>query len=242
MARTLQTSLRTLDERSLLSGVYAARLAVAYALAVAATVVRTTTVTEPSSTPLVLLIVGVPTAFTLVSWIYGRNHAIGSRFLGAQVIHDLLLTTSAVLLTGGVGSEFALFYILLVAAAGLLLGFRGAMVTAITVVIVYLTTAYWQIAPQLVAGSGTITLPNISGHVTTILWSLALSVIVFLVVGVASGIVGRRMLAQRERLVELERQLARSPFDIENLLNTIESGVLSITDQEEIDFINSTAR
>jgi len=242
MARTLQSSLRTLDERNLLSGVYAARLAVAYALAVAATVVRTTTVMEPSSTPLVLLIVGVPTAFTLASWIYGKNHAIGSHFLGAQVIHDLLLIAIAVLLTGGVGSEFALFYILLVAAAGLLLGFRGAMVTAITVVIVYLATAYWQIAPQLAAESGTITLPNISGQVTTILWSLALSVIVFLVVGVASGMVGRRMLVQRERLVELERQLARSPFDVENLLNTIESGVLSINDREEIDFINSTAR
>ena len=231
-----------LDERSLLAGVYAARLAVAYALAVAATVVRTTTVTDPSSIPLVLLIVGVPTTFTLASWIYGKSRPIGSRFLGAQVIHDLLLTTIAVLLTGGVGSEFALFYILLVAAAGLLLGFRGAMVTAGVVVIVYLAIAYSQIAPQLVAESGAIALPNISGQVTTILWSLTLSIIVFLVVGVASGIVGRRMLAQRERLMELERQLARSPFDVESLLNTIESGVLSINDREEIDFINSTAR
>jgi two-component system sensor histidine kinase PilS (NtrC family) len=141
MARTLQSSLRTLDERSLLSGVYTARLAVAYALAVAATVVRTTTVTEPS-TPLVLLIVGVPTVFTLVSWIYGKSRQLSSRFLGTQVIHDLLLITVAVLLTGGIGSEFALFYILLVATAGLLLGLRGSMVTAATVVIVYLATAY----------------------------------------------------------------------------------------------------
>ena len=242
MARTLRSSLRTLDERSLLAGVYAARLAVAYALAVAATVVRTTTVTEPSSTPLVLLIVGVPTIFTLASWIYGKSRQLSPRFLVAQVIHDLSLITIAVLLTGGVGSEFALFYILLVAAAGLLLGLRGAMVTAVTVVIVYLATAYWQISPQLGAESGVIVLPNISGHVTTILWSLALSVIVFLVVGVASGIVGRRMLAQRDRLMELEMQVARSPFDVENLLNTIESGVLSINDREEIDFINSTAR
>ncbi|MEJ2153489.1 MAG: hypothetical protein P8Y29_11245, partial [Gemmatimonadota bacterium] len=143
MAQTLRSSLRTLDERSLLAGVYAARLAVAYALAVAATVVRTTTVTEPSSTPLVLLIVGVPTIFTLASWIYGKSRQLSPRFLVAQVIHDLSLITIAVLLTGGVGSEFALFYILLVAAAGLLLGLRGAMVTAVTVVIVYLATAYW---------------------------------------------------------------------------------------------------
>ncbi len=126
MARTLQSSLRTLDERNLLSGVYAARLAVAYALAVAATVVRTTTVTDPSSIPLVLLIVGVPTTFTLASWVYGKSRPIGSRFLGAQVIHDLLLIAIAVLLTGGVGSEFALFYILLVAGGSPLRGRRAS--------------------------------------------------------------------------------------------------------------------
>ncbi|HWC06794.1 MAG TPA: hypothetical protein VG799_06060, partial [Gemmatimonadota bacterium] len=100
MAPPFQRSFRPLDERTVLAGVYAARLAIANALAVAATVVRTQA-EGLSWLPLAVFVVGVPTAWTIVSVLYSRHRPIGNRFLAAQVLHDLLLATVAVLLTGG---------------------------------------------------------------------------------------------------------------------------------------------
>ncbi len=241
MARSLERAPGTLDERRLLAGIYAARLAVANALAVAATVVRTQA-EGFTWLPLTVLVVGVPTAWTIFSVLYSRHRPIGPRFLATQVLHDLVLATVAVLLTGGLGSEFVLTYVLLIAVSGLLLGLRGAIVTALACVAVYLGIAYLQIAPSLAASPALIELPNLSGRPTTILWSLSLTSLVFLLVGVVSGIVGRRLRSQRERLTELEQELAASRIDAQDILDTIESGILSIDADENIDFVNVTAR
>ncbi len=242
MVRPLESSLGAFGEQRLLAGVYIARLSIAAALAVAATVVHTTAEGSAPALPLVLLVVGIPTVWTSVSVLYVRYRSIGSRFLAVQIVHDLLLTTTAILLTGGVGSEFALIYVLLIGVAGLLLGFRGGMVTAVACAGVYLGIAYWQISIVPAASDGTMALPNLSGRLTAILWGLALGAAVFLLVGVASGVAGRRLRAQRERLEELEEELARARIDAQDILNTIESGILSIDAMEEIDFVNVTAR
>lgn len=242
MARPLRASITFPEEARVLSGLYASRLAVAYALALAAAVVRTTRPAEPTPLVTVIAVVVVPTLFTLGSWFYARRRDPGPGFLSAQVSHDLLLTTAAVLITGGIGSEFALFYVLVIGAAGFLLGFRGAMGAAGLAVLVYLAIAYFQIAPTLTSGTHTIQLPNVSGRVATILWSIALTVVVFLLVGLAAGIVGRRVRTQRERLLELEQRIGELPVDAKSLLNTIESGVLTINERESVDFVNVTAR
>jgi two-component system sensor histidine kinase PilS (NtrC family) len=241
MARPFQRNVRPLDERTVLAGVYAARLAIANALAVAATVVRTQA-EGLSWLPLAVLVVGIPTAWTIISVLYSRHRPIGSRFLAAQILHDLLLATVAVLLTGGLGSEFVLVYVILTAVAGLLLGFRGAIVTAVACVAVYLSIAYMQVAPALAGSTEVIELPNLAGRPTTILWSLSLTSLVFLLVGVVSGIVGRRLRTQRDRLAELEQELAASRIDAQDILDTLESGILSIDADENIDFVNVTAR
>ncbi len=231
-----------LDERRLLTGVYVVRLSLGIALAAAATFVRTTTAGGASHVPLILAVVGVPLVFTLASLVWARRRPIGRGFLYAQVLHDLVLVTLAVLLTGGMQSEFALFYLLLVSAAGLLLGFGGGVAGAVLTAAVYLTIASWQLAPALVAGSDVVELPNISGSVPSILWSLGLTIVVFLVVGVASGLAAQRFRVQRARLAELEEQLAEARIDAQDILNTVESGILSIDGHEEIDFVNYTAR
>ncbi|MFN2383102.1 MAG: nitrogen regulation protein NR(II) [Gemmatimonadota bacterium] len=242
MLRPLPSSLGALDERRLLTGVYIARLSMANALALAATVVRTTGVGVPSPIPLVVLIVGIPLAWTAGSLLWARRWPIGRAFLAAQIIHDLLLISTAILLTGGVGSEFAFIYVLLIAVAGLLMGFSGGVLTALWSAAAYLAIAWWQIAPLLPAEAGLIELPNLSGQLVSILWSLALVAVVFLVVGLASGLAATRLRAQRARLAELEEQLADARIDAEDILNTVESGILSINAEEEIDFVNYTAR
>jgi two-component system sensor histidine kinase PilS (NtrC family) len=242
VVRALPTTLVTLDERRLLTGVYVVRLSLGIALAAAATFVRTTEPARGSHIPLVLAVVGIPLAFTLVSMLYARRRPIGRTFLYAQVLHDMLLVSLAVILTGGVQSEFALFYLLLIAAAGLLLGLGGGAVTAVITAGVYLTISYWQLAPSLARRSAVVDLPNISGTLPSIMWSLGLTATVFLVVGVASGLAAQRFRIQRARLAELEEQLAEARIDAQDILNTVESGILSINAQEEIDFVNYTAR
>jgi two-component system sensor histidine kinase PilS (NtrC family) len=242
VVRTLPTTLVTLDERRVLTGVYVVRLSLGIALAAAATFVRSTTTAETSHLPLVLAVVGFPMAFTILSLLYARRHPIGRIFLYSQVFHDLLLVSLAVMVTGGIQSEFALFYLLLVAAAGLLLGYGGGAVTAILAAAIYLTIAFWQLAPSLVQAAPLVELPNVAGTLPSILWSLGLTAIVFLVVGVGSGLAAQRFRVQRARLAELEEQLAEARIDAQDILNTVESGILSINAQEEIDFVNYTAR
>lgn len=235
-----QRSLGALDERRLLTGVYVARLSIANALAIAATFVRTTAPEEPAGIPLAVLIVGIPLLWTLISIVWTRRRQIGPAFLAAQVVHDLALTTAAVVLTGGMGSEFAFTYILLIAVAGLLLGPAAAVLTAVGSTASYLGIAWWQSRPQL--GGPLVELPNWTGPPGAFVWGLALTAAVFLLVGASSGLAARRLRAQRARLEELEEQLATARFDAHDILNTMESGILSVDADEELDFVNYTAR
>ncbi|HUE96676.1 MAG TPA: hypothetical protein VMN39_08450, partial [Longimicrobiaceae bacterium] len=230
-----------LDQRRLLTGIYIVRLSMASALAIAATVVRSS---QAPASPIwvVVLVVGVPLAATVVSLLWTRRREISPRFLALQVGHDLLLVTTAVFLTGGVGSEFAYMYVLLIAVAGLVLGLGGAVLAAIGSAIAYLGVAYVQIDPEDVIEGGEISLPNLTAPVGTVLWSLAIITVVFLVVGVASGLATKRLRHQRERLSQLERELEEARIDAPDLLNTVESGILSIDEAEVVDFVTSTAR
>lgn len=241
MIGSIESSLGALDERRLLQGVYVVRLSTAIALALAATVVRSA-YAPASPTTVVILIVGVPLAWTIASLLWTRRRPISPRFLALQVGHDLFLVTLAVVLTGGVGSEFAFLYVLLIAVAGLLLGMGGSIVTAAGSVITYLGVAWVQIARQYAGPASEIVLPNLSGQAGTVLWSLALTGMVFAIVGVASGLAARRLRLQRTRLTELEKQLAHARIDAQGLLNTVESGILSIDADEQIDFVNFTAQ
>ncbi|HEY7470742.1 MAG TPA: ATP-binding protein [Gemmatimonadota bacterium] len=241
MAGPIERSLEALDERRLLTGIYVVRLSMAIALALTATVVRSSD-SPASPISVVLLIVGVPLAWTAVSLLLSRRSAISRRFFTLQFGHDLFLVTTAVVLTGGVGSEFAYMYVLLIAVGGLILGMGGAVLIAFGSMVAYLGVAYVQIEPQFAGAKSTITLPNLSAEAATVLWSLALIGAVFLIVGVASGLAARRLGLQRTRLVELERQLAHARIDAQDLLNTLESGILSIDASEEVDFVNYTAR
>ena len=241
MIGSIESSLGALDERRLLQGVYVVRLSTAIALALAATVVRSA-YAPASPTAVVILIVGLPLAWTIASLLWTRRRPISPRFLSLQVGHDLFLVTLAVLLTGGVGSEFAFLYVLLIAVAGLLLGIGGSIVTAAGSVVTYFGVAWAQIRPQFAGPTSEIVLPNLSGEAGTVLWSLALTGIVFAIVGVASGLAARRLRLQRARLTELEKQLAHARIDAQDLLNTVESGILSIDADEQIDFVNYTAQ
>src|SRR5918996_1056612 len=184
MIGSIESSLGALDERRLLQGVYVVRLSTAIALALAATVVRSAYALASPAT-VVILIVGVPLAWTIASLLWARRRPISPRFIAFQVGHDLFLVTLAVLLTGGAG---------------------GSIVT-------YLGVAWAQIAPQFAGPESEIVLPNLSGPAGTVLWNLALTAMVFAIVGMASGLAAGRLRFQRARLTELEKQLAHARID-----------------------------
>lgn len=242
MVHSFESSLTALDERRLLTGVYVARLSIGIALAIAATAVRSTAGPAQSPLSIVLLVVGVPLAFTVGSLLWQRFRDAGTAFFSAQVVHDLLLVSSAVVLTGGVQSEFAYLYLPLIAVAGLLVGSGATIATALACMAVYLGIAWIQIEPIFTGMGATIELPNVSGRAGAIVWGVALIAIVLLAAGIATAIIARRMRLQRERLDELEMQLADARIDAQDILNTVESGIVSINADEQIDFINYTAR
>ncbi len=245
MVPSLQPSTAPLDERRVLTWVYVGRLSTALALAIAATVVRSRGPTIAAAAPVVLVVVGVPLAWTLASIAWSNARPVGRGFYAAQTIHDALLVTVAILLTGGVGSEFAFLYVLLIAVAGLLLGLSGGLLAAVLCVVSYVGIAWMQIGPLLPllpSIGGIVELPNLTGPAGAILWSLALTAAVFFLVGAASGLAGRRLQSQGARLEELEEQLAGARIDAQDILNTVESGIVSVNADQEIDFVNYTAR
>jgi len=242
VVQSLESSLHALDERRLLTGIYVARLSIGIALAIAATTVRSVAGPASSPLPVVLIVVGVPLVFTVGSLLWSRTRGASHRFLAAQIVHDLALVSAAVVLTGGVQSEFAYLFLPLVAVAGLLLGAGTAIATALGSTAIYLGFAWIQIEPRFRGMGEAIELPNVSGRADTIVWGIALTAVVFVAAGIATGLVVRRLRLQRDRLTELELQLADARIDAQDILNTIESGIVSINAEAQIDFINYTAR
>lgn len=158
----------------------------------------------------------------------------------AQIVWDLLLATALIYLTGGIGSVFSSFYILIIFSSVLLLSRRDVLLVASASAILYgslINLQYYKYLPPL---SGVSLAIDVGG--AQVLYTLCINVFAFLVVGVLGGLlVGRLRHSENVR-----QQIAIDYEELERLnraiLENITSGLMIVDRQMRIRSVNAAAQ
>ena len=126
-----------LDPHRVLRWVWLGRVAIGFAILVAAVFVWERA--EPVDTLVATLAFATAILATVASAMYGEiyRRPTGRVFFLLQCAVDLLLVTAVVHITGGWSSQFAALYILVIAVAALLLPFRDGVLVAVAASALY---------------------------------------------------------------------------------------------------------
>jgi two-component system sensor histidine kinase PilS (NtrC family) len=146
----------------------------------------------------------------------------GPGFLYVQFVHDLVLITSVVHITGGADSQFAAMYILVNAAAALLLPIGSSLLLALLGSVLYVGDAF------LVSG----------GDLTV---ALVLQLVVFTAVAVGTGYIAARLQEAGEGREQLQAELASMRHRAADILATIRAGILTVDDLGRLLYANPSA-
>jgi two-component system, NtrC family, sensor histidine kinase PilS len=209
------------DQKTLLSWVFGARLVLAVATLVLASL-------EWTSQPGLSFLVSLGVLFAFVLTVYGywlvwlRHRAPGQLFFLLQALGDIGLTTLLVHLTEGPRSPFPSLYILIIAAYALLMSFGGGLLVALTIAGAYLADTMW------LQGS----LPGLA------FWG---QVGVFIAAYVLVGVLAARLRAAGVERQTLEIELRRIRLEADEILRHIRSGVMTVDDAGRLAFINPMA-
>ena len=163
-------------------------------------------------------------ALTAVSFVrteVNRKRA-GPGFLYLQFVHDLLLITAIVHITGGGDSQFAELYIFVNAAAALLLPIGSSLLLAIFGSALYVGDAF------LVSG----------GNLST---PLLLQLMVFVLVAVGTGYIAVRLQEAGEGREQLQAELASVQLRAADILTNIRAGIITVDDLGRLLYANPSA-
>ena len=219
---TAERMLAVLDPRRLLNGIYVGRLVAASGNFVWALLFAL--FANPLSTVIAASAFVVAMALTAVSYIrteVNRQKA-GPGFLYLQFVHDLLLITVIVHLTGGGDSQFAALYILVNAMAALLLPIGSSLLLAMLGSVLYVGDAF------LVSG-GDITIP------------LLLQLVVFVLVVVGTSYIAGRLQEAGVGREQLQAELASAQLRAADILANIRAGIITVDDLGRLLYANPAA-
>lgn len=211
-----------LDPRRLLRWIYLGRIAVATA-SFGATLLGSLFV-DPVSTFVATTLFVTAMTLTAISFVRTEvnRRAPGEAFLYAQFVHDLVLITSVVHLTGGGASQFSALYILVMAAAALLLPIGSSLLLAMLGSVLYVGDAF------LVSGG------DVSPY-------LLLQLVVFTLVAVGTGYIAARLQEAGEGRQRLQAELARMQLRAADILAHIRAGIITVDDAGRLLYANPAA-
>jgi len=147
-----------------------------------------------------------------------------------QLVADLAMVTALAAHTGGQGSQFVLFYVLVVISGGLLARLAGGLFAAVGAVGAYL------LLPALVARLD----PSGSAAAEPVLPTGMLLAFV-VIVGVLAGVLGRRVRATHDDLERTTRELDRLRVDNDVILRHLATGVLTVDAWGTVAYLNPAA-
>ena len=210
-----------LEPGRLLRWIYLGRIALATAIFVTALMAL---FSDPGQTLIATVVfVGAMalTAYSFVRTEVNRKSA-GPGFLYLQFVHDLVLITAVVHLTGGSDSPFSALYILVNAVAALLLPIGSSLLLAMLGSVLYAGDA-------VVVNDGAFTS------------ALVLQLVVFTAAAVGTGYIAARLQeagAGRERLrAELDSMRLRAA----DILGTIRAGIITVDSRGRLAYANPAA-
>jgi len=186
---------------------------------------------DVTSRPLALLALALgAVAGVSIAWSLGGRLARGLRLqTAAQLAVDVTLVTWLAAYTGGRGSQFVLFYALVVITGGVLGRVGGGLLTAAGACVGFL--ALPALAAPLGGGDGTI----------DALVKPELMVTFLTIVGVLAGVLGERVQRTAGDLERTERELDRIKVDNDAVLRHLATGVLTVDETGAIGYLNPAA-
>ena len=209
--------------RSLLRWLYLGRITVAAGLFAGTLLVWAET--APATTRLVTLLLLAALAVTAGSvWhthVRGREPRRG--FLYGQVAFDTLLVTVAVYLTGGVESDLAPLYILVIAAGALLLPLPGGVLIGL-------------LASALFVGQAVL----LSGRSPSAM--MGVQIVLFTAVALATGYLGDRLRQAGAELGEARTELRQLRAETSDILRAMETGVVTVDGAGRLVYLNPAAQ
>lgn len=159
-------------------------------------------------------------------WTEGAGRVPGRRFLYLQLTFDLLLVTAVVHITtvGGSPSDFAALYVVVIAAAALLLPLPGGLLFGVAASGLYLADlALFQRSVLLAEGG-------------------LLQIVVFAILAVITAMLGVRVRRTGRALGEMESQLRQLRTDQNEIMELIDTGLLTVDSQGRLVHSNRAAR
>lgn len=211
-----------LDPRRMVRWVWLGRSALACAILVAAVFVWDRA--EPVDTLVATLSFASAVLVTVASamWadVYGRP--VGRVFYALQCLVDLLVVTAVVHVTGGWSSQFAALYILVIAAAALMLPVRDGLSVAGAACVLYAMDVLWLRSGDSHLGVG-------------------VQLLVFAVVAVGSGVIAARLRQAGDGRDALAAQLVKVQLEAADILRTIRSGIISVDADGRLLYANPAA-
>lgn len=147
-----------------------------------------------------------------------------------QMVTDLALVTALAAYTGGQGSQFVLFYVLVVLSGGLLASLPGGLLTAAGAVGAYL------LLPALAAR---LDRSGVAAAEPVLPAGMLLAFVA--IVGVLAGVLGRRVRATHDDLDRATRELHRVRVDNDVILRHLATGVLTVDAMGTVAYLNPAA-
>lgn len=206
----------------MLRWVYVGRLAIATSIFIAA--IFRWGDARPVDTLVATLAFAVALVFTVGSWVYAeiQSKPVGTQFLYIQTVVDLALVTAVVHVTGGSASGFAALYILVIAAAVLLLPIGGGLLVAALGNAVYFADVLWA-------------------HSTTMNAGVWLQLGVFGIVALGTGAIAGRLREAGVGREELGAELVRVRLEAADILRNIRSGIITVDIEGRLMYANPAA-
>lgn len=208
--------------RNLLRWLYVGRLTLVAGILAGALIVWNEARSQDTLIVVVMFLVALvatATSFWVTDWL-GREPS--KNFLYAHVILDVLLVTGIVHVTGGATSGFASIYILVICAGALLLPLPGGVLIGGLVSIAYFADLAW-------------------GHQGAFTQNVALSIGLFSVVAVITGLVGDRVRRAGQELGAMTSQLQQLRLDTGDILANLSTGVITVTGEGRLAYANPAA-
>lgn len=213
---------KVLDARLVLRWVYAGRLAVALAIFLAVGFVLADITPEDRLVATMLLVAAVVYTAVSAAWSEFPRREVGDTFVGSQILFDLGLVTGLIHVTGGATSQFAALYILVIAAAALVLTVSAGLLVAALACVLYFADV-------------------ILGHQASLGMGHWLQLGVFAGVALSSGYIASRLREASAGHEELAAELVKVRLQAEDILRNIRSGIVTVDGSGNLMYANPAA-
>ena len=157
-----------------------------------------------------------------------------------QIFFDLVFVTAIVCVTGGFESVFSFLYILSIINASILLYRRGGLITASASSILYgacLDLQYYEIIPSI---SGNIPIiPYYKG--SDLFYTISMNITAFFATALLSSLLAEQARRSKEKLNEKEIDFKKLEALHNNIVQSINTGILTLNQSNEITSFNTAA-